>query len=274
LGGLVENDIDERLVRERVDVFEHLAGDLDQEGFQLPGVPAVEDLSDLRCRHAEGASHDIVRFGDQLHIAIFDSVMHHFYVVPGTTGADIGHTGTGAGFRRDGGQHRFQFFPGIFRTARHEAWSPEGAFLAAGHTHAHEVEAEFRHLSRTTLGVGEERVATVDDDIAFLKVGSELLNDRVDGRSSLHQEDDSARPLQRVDEFLNGGGADNILALGALPQELLGAGRGAVVDNRRESVTLDVERKVLAHDGETNHANMPAAGGFCAHVCAPSFPSL
>ena len=44
------------------------------------------------------------------------------------------------------------------------------ALLAARHAHADEVEAARRERRRAAIGVGEERVAAVDQDVARLEV--------------------------------------------------------------------------------------------------------
>ena len=54
---------------------EHLAGDLDQVGFERPVVPALEDLRHRGRRHAEAVAHDAVDLGDHLHVGIFDAVV-------------------------------------------------------------------------------------------------------------------------------------------------------------------------------------------------------
>ncbi|MNE76990.1 hypothetical protein D3C80_1732690 [compost metagenome] len=39
--------------------------------------------------HAKNIFKQLVSFTDQLHVAVFDTVMHHFYIMTGTVWSDI-----------------------------------------------------------------------------------------------------------------------------------------------------------------------------------------
>ena len=54
------------------------------------------------------------------------------------------------------------------------------------------------------VGVGEERVAAVDQDVAGLEMGQQLVDHLVDRLAGLDHDDDGARLGQRGDEFLQG----------------------------------------------------------------------
>jgi hypothetical protein len=62
---------------------ENIGGDFDQIAIEISLVPSGEDLCHLTGGHAIQLMHDVIGFADQLHIAIFDAVVYHFYKVPG-----------------------------------------------------------------------------------------------------------------------------------------------------------------------------------------------
>ena len=74
------------------------------------------------------------------------------------------------------------------------------ALLAAGHAAADEVQAALAQRGLAAAGVGEVRVAAVDDDVALVQQRDQLVDHRVGGLARLDHDDDRARPLQRGDE--------------------------------------------------------------------------
>ena len=44
---------------------------------------------------AEGAVQQVVSFGDELHVAVLDAVVHHLDEVPGAVGSDMGDARAG-----------------------------------------------------------------------------------------------------------------------------------------------------------------------------------
>lgn len=63
-----------------------------------------------------------------------------------------------------------------------------GTLLTAGDTRADEEEALGLELVRPADRVGVVRVAAVDDDVALVEVGGELLNEGVDGLAGLDED--------------------------------------------------------------------------------------
>jgi hypothetical protein len=138
--GRIENQIDERLASLRIDIAKNVSGDLDEIGGQCAGVPVGEDRGDLFGRHAERSAHDIVGFGDELHLAVLDAVVDHLDVMTAAAGADVADAGTVGAFGRDGDEHRLEDVVSLTGAAGHQTRSPERAELSAGNAHADEVE--------------------------------------------------------------------------------------------------------------------------------------
>ena len=85
-----------------------------------------------------------------------------------------------------------------------------GTFLTARDTGADEEKALGLELLGAADRVGVVRVTTVNDDIALLKVGDELLDESIDSRASLDEEDDLAGALELRAELLDGPCADDV----------------------------------------------------------------
>ena len=83
---------------------------------------------------------DVVGFGDELHVAVLDAVVHHLHVVAGPARADVGHARLAIDLGGDGGEDRLDQSVGIGLTAGHHAGTPQRAFLPAGYAHAQETQ--------------------------------------------------------------------------------------------------------------------------------------
>ena len=158
---LVEDGVDERLAG-RVGFPQDGRGDLDQIAVEVALLPVGEDLGDRGRVEAVQALHEVVGFGDQLHVGVFDAVVHHLDVVARALGADVGAA------RRpvDRGGHlvqdRREPLVGGAVAARHHARPFERADLAARDAHADIADPLRRAGLVPARGVGEERVAAVD----------------------------------------------------------------------------------------------------------------
>ena len=86
----------------------------------------------------------MISLTDQLHVAVLDAVVDHFYEV---TGAVLAHPVTACctaiGFRTDVLEQIFNQWPGLRVTAGHDRRSVARAFLATGYTGANEKIALF-----------------------------------------------------------------------------------------------------------------------------------
>ena len=121
-------------------------------------------------------------------------------------------------------------------------------------------------LLAAALGVREMAVAAVDDDVAFIQQGFQLIDHRIHRGAGFDHDNNPARALQAGHEILDGVAGDDIFALGARLGEISGLLGRPVEHGRAEPVALDVQYEVFAHDGESDQ---PDSGFF--HDKAPLF---
>jgi hypothetical protein len=160
LRGAIEDHVDEVLSGFLVPLAEDLGRDVDQVAVELTRVPLRIDLLQLGVREPRHLFEHRIAFGDQLHVAIFDAVVHHLHEVAGTVGADIGHARLT--IRRFGGdlrQDRSDEVIGVARAARHDGGAFERALLAAGHPRADEMQSSLGQFLVAANRIGEMRVA-------------------------------------------------------------------------------------------------------------------
>ncbi len=153
---LVFDHVHERPARLRVDVPQHLGGDLDEVALELALVPRGEDVGDLGGGLAGAAADEVVGLRDELHVGVFDAVVDHLDEVPGAVVSDVGDTGLALGDGGDGPQDRSERDPRLIRPARHDRRTVERTLLAAGDAGADEVDPPAAHGSLAADGVGED----------------------------------------------------------------------------------------------------------------------
>jgi hypothetical protein len=254
---LVHDHVHERLPGRRVHVGEDLGRDLDQVRVEAPGVPRAEDLRDPRGLVPGDVAQQLVSLADELLVGVLNAVVHHLHEVPGAVGSHVRDAGLAVGrLRGDLLQHRAEGRVRLDRAARHDARAEQRALLAAGDARAHEVDALLAQLSLTAAGVGEVRVAAVDDHVAGFQERGELLDDRVGGAARLHHDDQAPRPFERGHELLGGLGRDELALVPELLDQGVRAGRRPVVQRDRVAVTCEVAGEVAAHHREARHADL------------------
>ena len=121
------------------------------------------------------------------------------------------------------------------------------AFFAAGNADAHEVQVLLGKRGFAAAGVLVVRVAGVDDDVARFQQRFKLLDDRVDRLAGLDHDQDAARLLQRVHQFLQGFGADEVAVRAVLFQQCVSLFDRPVVQGNGEAVPGQVAGQVGAH---------------------------
>ena len=89
------------------------------------------------------------------------------------------------------------------RTTGHERGAIAGTLLTTRDTRADKEEALGLELLGATDRVRVVRVTAVNDDVTLLEVRQELLNEGIDGRTSLDEKDDFAGALELGNELLN-----------------------------------------------------------------------
>ena len=194
LAGLVQDLIDDEVGA--VLLGEDRRGDLDQVRLEFAGIPLGEGRVQLLVAQAADVLEDVVGLGDQLHVAVLDSIVNHLDVVAGAALSDVGDARTGVRLRRHLLEDGLDALVGLARSAGHHGRTVAGALLAAGHAHAHVEQTLLGQLRLATLRVGVHLVAAVDDEITGLEQIGKTGNDGVDGSAGLHQHDDGARLLQ------------------------------------------------------------------------------
>ncbi len=140
--------------------------------------------------------------------------------------------------------------------AGHDRGAEARAFFAAGDAGADEEDAFLGQVLGAAVGVGEEGVAAVDDDVARFKIRQHVVDHLVDSVAGLDHQHDAARALEQADELFDGVRADDLGALGFVGQEVVHFGDGAVEDGHLEAVVVHVEDEVLSHDGEADQADV------------------
>ena len=112
----------------------------------------------------------MVRFANELHVAVLDAVVHHFHVMAGAVRSDIGAAGLAVYLRGNGGEDRFNEPVGRFLAAGHDRRTFQRAFFAARHAGADEADAFRFKLAAAALRIRVMRVAAVDNDVAFVQM--------------------------------------------------------------------------------------------------------
>src|SRR6266581_1588126 len=104
--------------------------------------------------------HEIERFGNDLHEAVFDSVVHHLDEMPGRTRSHVGDARFAIYLCRNTLQRFFDAVVKIAPAARHYARSVTGSFLTAADADTHKTEALCRQVGIAPVGVSKMRIAT------------------------------------------------------------------------------------------------------------------
>ena len=253
---MVDDEVDERLAGLLVDLMQHFGGDFDQVGVEFGLVPFLEHVADLSRGHAKAATHQIVAFGDELHIGVFDAIVHHLDEVAGTVKTDMGDARLAFGLCRDGFENRLQRLPGFFGTTRHHGRTKQRAFLAAGNAAPDEMQAASADFLLTTNGVREVGVACVDDDVARFHEVGERVDHGVGRFAGLDHDDGGARLDEAVHEFLKRLRRIELAFGAVLVHELFGTGVGAVEHGDLVAVVSEIACEAAAHGSQTDDADV------------------
>lgn len=212
---------------------------------------------------------------DQLHVTVLNTVVDHLDIVASTLVTDPVTAGLAVTLGGNALEDVLDVGPGGLVTTGHERGTVTGTLLTTRDTAADEADALLGEVPGAAVGVGEVGVTTVNDDVALLEEGQEGLNEVVDGLAGHDEEHDTARALQLGAELLDGVGANNGLAwgkrsvrlreldgfcrrltLGLIVQEAVNLGGGTVEGADGETVVSSIEDQVLAHDGQTDEAEI------------------
>ncbi len=176
LAGRVENLVDQGAAI-FVLVSQDVAGDLDQVGVQLALVPFFKHFVHLVGAHAQVFFHNLVGFANELHVAVFDAVVHHFHEMAGTAFAHPVAAGRAIFYLgRNILENIFQVRPCFFRAPGHNGGAFQCAFFAARYAGADIEQPLAFEVGRAAVGVGEVGVAAINNDVAGLQVRDQQFN--------------------------------------------------------------------------------------------------
>nr|CAB3489801.1 unnamed protein product [Digitaria exilis] len=235
---------------------------LNQEALELPLVPLIKHISNLRIREPPNSAEHVVCLRNELHIAILDPVVDHLDEVASAAGANEGDASPVLRLRGGLLEDVPDVVVRVDVAAGHERRPVPRALLPAGHAHPEVQDPAGRGLLDAALRVLVPLVAAVDDGVAGLEVGDEGLDGGVDGASRLDEEHDGAGASEGEHEPSRVAVAQHReRALVARADERgVHLGGGAVVDGDREALLGDVEREVLAHGGEAGEPDARGRG--------------
>src|ERR1051326_2410075 len=142
------------------------------------------------------------------------------------------------------------------RSPRHQTRSMQRPLLPSGDAHADIIEPLRLKVLRPPFGVAIEGIAAVDENIALFEERKELLDGDVDGLSCLHQHHDTPREGEGIHKFLHSVGGRNPLSRRHTLHVCPGHVGNPLIDRHRKTVPLQVERKVLPHHTQSEHAKI------------------
>lgn len=217
----------------------------------------------------------MIYLANQLHITVFDTIVHHLDVVTSTFVTDPVTASLAIRLGCDALEDLFDVWPGLLVTTGHERWTISGTLLTTGNTGSDEVDTLLGEVLGTTVGVRVVRVTTINDDITLLDVGQQLLDEIVHGRTGHDEQHDTSRSLELHAELLDGVSTDDGFALQVsvwlcnavelltslrtlclILEEAVDLGNGSVEGNDREAVVGGVQDQVLTHDGQADETKI------------------
>ena len=210
-----------------------------------------------RAGRPAAAVQDVVDLGDELHVAVFDAVVHHLHVVPGALRSHVIDARLAVfGLGGDGAEDRRQRVPRLLRSARHDRRAEQRSFFAPGDPGADEAEAGAGEVVAAPIGVGEERIAAVDEDVAFVQMRTQVRDDAVHRLSCRHHHQHAARLLEHLHQLLGLVSAGDGLALRRSVQEALHLLPVEVVTDDGETLALDIPGEARSHHAEPDNAHL------------------
>lgn len=140
------------------------------------------------------------------------TIVDHLHIVSGTCLTDP--VTAGLAFNRGGSllEDLLDGRPSSCRTTRHQRGTEASTLLTTGDTRTNEEEALSLKLLGTANTIRVVGVTAVNDDVTGLEVRDELLDEGIDSRASLDEEDDLAWALELCAKLLDGMSTLNVRA--------------------------------------------------------------
>ena len=210
MAGGVEDLVDHILAL-FVFVRQDVARDLDQVAVELALIPLGENIVHLLVAHTEPFLEELIGLADELHVAVLDAVVDHLHVMAGAVFAHPVAAGLAIGSAgADGLENVLHQGPRFGAAAGHHRRAETRAFFAARNAGADIHQAFALQILGAADGVGEMRIAAIDDDVAGLEMRQHQLDKFVHRRAGLHHQHDFAGPLQQAGHLFDGVGANDI----------------------------------------------------------------
>ena len=153
-------------------VGEYVAGYLDEVRVKLRLVPLFEYLVHLVVAHPEQVPHEVVRFADELHIAVLYAVMYHLYEVARAVFSNpVAAGGVVLYLCADGLEYGLYVWPCGRGAAGHHAGAFQCAFFSAGNACAYVQLALGFHIRGAAYGIRKVAVASIYEYVAVIQEG-------------------------------------------------------------------------------------------------------
>src|SRR5204862_6673264 len=115
----------------RFDLWKDIRRDLDEITVEISLSPFSKKAGQLVDLDPGDIFQDRVGFANQLHVAVLDPVVDHFYIMPGAVRTHVAAARIAVDDRGDLGEDRSNDVPRFPGTTRHEGGPFERPFLAA-----------------------------------------------------------------------------------------------------------------------------------------------
>ena len=195
----INDFIDNIAVRQVVFFRKNISGNTDEETLQFPLIPSMEGFGNFPIRKLAYVFHKQVRFGNQLHIRIFNTVMYHLYKMTGPVFTDISAARFAViGFCRNSFVHVLYFRITFLMAAGHNSRTATSACFTARNTHTVKMDSLGLASIVTTARIFKERVAAVNDDISFFQQPVQRCQHAVYRCACHNHEHNFTRTFQRL----------------------------------------------------------------------------
>ena len=155
LTSFIHNEIDDIFACFWILLLENIGSDFDEKRFKITIVPIGKNISKFLV--GESCSFkNVVCLADELHVAVFNSVVDHLHEVTCATLTDVDDAWLTVDFGGYTLEDWFHDFPCAFRSAWHDGWTFEGAFFATRYSSTDETHSCFGTVFVAALCIGIE----------------------------------------------------------------------------------------------------------------------
>uniref|UniRef100_A0A0A0KUU0 Uncharacterized protein n=1 Tax=Cucumis sativus TaxID=3659 RepID=A0A0A0KUU0_CUCSA len=199
---------------------------------------------------------NVVGLRNELHITIFNTIMHHLNEISGTPFTYVSNTRTIINLSSYLLENILNIRISLKRSSRHQRGTMTSTIFTTRNPHPKIKNPSFRSLRNSTLSILIPLITTINDCITRLQVVRQGSNGLIDGQTSLNEDDNRSRTLNRenkITRIVLTKKREITFVMGAI-YSLINLGSGAIVNGNGEAFLSDVEGEVLAHDGQAGKA--------------------